>query len=151
VCGIIGLTVLLGGGAPPPTPTALASSGDLQSAVGTSSPAFALLITKQGEDSLFVVNLSLDPFPLALLRVGDGEGAIRGENWGIATLGNGECVSTWNNSGTMQTPSVICTDVGARVFRDTANVFWRSPFNVYYGDVLVSTCDTAACVVRIRP
>lgn len=175
---VIGLVVVLAliasrGGAAQPTPTVMsvvpsATAGEViptnapvtpdiaptaipfeVQAAPTSSARYALLISWRDDQSLFVTNLTLEPFPLAPLRLGDGIAVVNGTEWGVEQLQNGECVSVWRVSGNFQSPDVLCTLAGVRVPRDDARVFWNGAFNVYYNDVLVATCEQNDCLVRV--
>ena len=175
---IIGLVVVLAliatrGGAVQPTPTSVivvppATVGEViptsapvtpitaptaipfeVEAVPTNMARYALLISWNGDNSLFVTNLTLEPFPLAPLRLSDESSVVNAAEWGSEQLQNSECVSVWRVTGDFQAPDVLCTVVGARVPRDDARVFWDEPFNVYYADVLVATCEQNDCLVRL--
>ncbi|MCI0352408.1 MAG: serine/threonine protein kinase, partial [Acidobacteriales bacterium] len=117
--------------------------------VPTYTARYALLISRQGDNSLFVMNLTLDPFPLAPLRLGTDNASVSGSEWGLEQLGNGTCVTVWRTSGNFLSPDVLCAVVGTHVPRDEAQVFWGGAFGVYYNDVLVATCDQTNCLVRI--
>jgi hypothetical protein len=175
---VIGLVVVLAliasrGGAGQPTPTAVivaptvtvgeviptnapvtaetaptAIPFDVQ-AVPTSTARYALLISWNADNSLFVTNLTLEPFPLAPLSLSDENSIVNAAEWGLEQLQNGECVSVWRVSGNFQSPDVLCTQVGTRVPRDDARVFWSEAFNVYYADTLVATCEQNDCLVRL--
>jgi hypothetical protein len=111
--------------------------------------AYTLLIAKRGEDRLFVVNESARAFPLEALRLGDGEGAINGREWGIATLEPGKCVTAWRKGGKPQPPNISCTQVGKRLTRSGDQRFWTSAFKVYYLGEQVGDCVDAQCTITI--
>lgn len=113
-------------------------------------PLFALLIARHGEDSMFVVNMSIAALPLAPLRLGDTTSAINGSQWGLDVLGTNECVVAWKNNGNPKTPDVSCIQVGAQIIRDRRNRFWKGEFNVYYHEVLVGTCNADMCSIVIQ-
>jgi serine/threonine protein kinase len=103
--------------------------------------SYTLLIAKRDEQGLFVVNWTAEAFPLALLRLGDDEGAINGTDWGIEMLGSDACVVVWKDEGDPKLPDgLTCNQVGAHLTRDKPNRFWESRFNVYYGGQLIGTC-----------
>ena len=110
---------------------------------------YTLLIAKRGEDSLFVVNESARAFPLEALRLGDGEGAINGRDWGISTLESGECVTASRKGGRPQPPNISCTQVGKRLTRSGDQRFWTSAFKVYYLGEQIGNCVDAQCTITI--
>lgn len=122
---------------------------EVASVVPTGAARYALLISRQGDNSLLVMNLTLDPFPLTPLRLGTENGMVSGSEWGVEQLENGTCVSVWRGSGNYQSPDVLCTVVGTRLPREGVQVFWGGAFSVYYNDVLVATCEQDDCLVRI--
>ena len=111
--------------------------------------AYTLLIAKRGEDSLFVVNESARAFPLEALRLGDGEGAINGREWGIRTLEPGECVIASRKGGKPQPSNMSCTQVGKRLTRSGDQRFWTSAFKVYYLGEQTGNCVDAQCTITI--
>ena len=111
--------------------------------------AYTLLIARQGEDSLFVANESAQAFPLDALRLGDGDGAINGREWGLDTLAPGACVTAWKNGGKPQPPKIACTQVGKRLTRSGAQRFWESAFKVYYQGEQVGKCADDRCTITI--
>jgi serine/threonine protein kinase len=130
-----------------PEPPTLAPT----TAVPVSSPQnYLLTIHKRGEDSLFVVNSTTDAFPLTQLRLGDGDGAVRGSDWGVELLDNRACVAIWKDKGKPKAPDdVNCTQVGSDLTRGGKDIFWKDEFYVYYGEVLVEICREDRCIVAI--
>ncbi len=115
----------------------------------TATPTVYLLtIMTRGDDSLFIIN-STAAFPLAPLRVGDGDGAIYGAMWGVETLEGGSCVTAWKDTGNPTGPNVSCNQVGTRVTRHGPDRFWKSPFNIYYNGAQVGACSSETCMVSI--
>jgi serine/threonine-protein kinase len=104
--------------------------------------SYHLLIAKRGEESLFVVNLTTEAFPLAPLRLGADEGTIDGSEWGLALLESGACVAVWKDDGDPRPPDgLTCNEVGERLTRRKSGRFWKSTFNVRYEEELISTCE----------
>ncbi len=102
---------------------------------------YRLLIVAAGEDSLFVVNRSSDPFPLASLRLGDDEGAVQGTEWGLLQLESDACVGLRKDKGDPKEPEDLdCELTGARLTREGKAIFWKEAFNVYLGDQLLGAC-----------
>ena len=100
-----------------------------------------LLIAKNGDDSLFVVNISAESIPLAGLRLGDGGSAITGASWGLESLESSGCVTAWKEKGNPEPPvGLSCIEVGERLTRGGPDLFWRSDFNVYYNGGQVGIC-----------
>ena len=135
-----------------PTPLPSPTSEPTATVEPTATPlpdAYTLLIAKRGEDSLFVVNESARAFRLEALRLGDGDGAINGREWGVDTLEPGECVTAWRNGGKPQPPKVSCTQVGKRLIRRSAERFWTSAFKVYYLGEQAGNCADDQCTITI--
>ena len=132
-------------------PTLLPTAAPVEiAAIPTYTARYALLISRHGDNSLYVMNLTLDPFPVAPLRLGTENTAIAGSEWGVEHLDNGNCISVWRASGDFLPPDALCTVIGMRVPRDGAQVFWGAAFGVYYNDVLVAMCEQENCLVRIN-
>jgi hypothetical protein len=91
--------------------------------------------------------------PLRLIRLGDGEGELLGEEWGIDVLRPGQCAAVWKKEGNPEAPKEIqCDLVGARLERSGSAKFWDSQFNVFVNNRLVGTCekDTEVCEYRFE-
>lgn len=132
-------------------PTLLPTAAPAEiAAIPAYTARYALLISRHGDNSLYVMNLTLDPFPLAPLRLGTENTAIAGSEWGVEQLENGTCISVWRASGDFLPPDARCTVIGMRIPRDGAQVFWGTAFGVYYNDVLVAICEEDNCLVRIN-
>ncbi len=114
---------------------------------------YDLRIVKRGDESLFLVNQTTEPFPLVWLRLGDGNGAVYGTEWGIETLESGACVAVWKDKDDPQPPDgLTCGDpVGERLVRGGKEIFWKEGFNFYYGGELIGACagDQLECAFSI--
>ena len=111
---------------------------------------YELLLVKRGEDSLFVINQTASyGLPLAPLQLGDGRGAISGTEWGLEMLDAGACVAAWKDGGHPRAPDVDCTPVGEHLTRRGGERFWKNHYDVFYNGVLVETCSSDDCLVRI--
>jgi serine/threonine protein kinase len=109
---------------------------------------YALLIATQGDDSLFVVNRGVEPFPLGPLRLGDGKGAVNGAEWGVDTLGNGDCVAVWQDKGKAKSPAGLsCNEIGEHLTRDGKQRFWKEAFDVYYYEEKIAHCSAKGCSI----
>lgn len=129
----------------PPTPSLTATAVPTEVAA-----VYRLQLVINGEDSLFVVNESAQPFPLEGLQLGGGRGAVEGAEWGIPSLVPGGCTAVWNDADDSQTPDVPCELVGERLQRRGQNRFWRRTFSVLYQGEEVTECESEGlCVVEI--
>lgn len=108
-----------------------------------------LLLVKRGEDSLFVVNQGETGVALSSLQVGEGEGAISGAEWGVDVLAPGQCVAAWKDGGNPKSPDVDCDLVGAHLTRGGKERFWKSSFEVFYGEQMQSMCSSDRCPITI--
>lgn len=128
------------------TPTALTPGSSIE------IEGYRIRIAMRGEESLFVVNLSDQPLPLAPLQLGDGPGAVGGTEWGLASLEGGTCVAIWQDSGNPQPPDgMTCSLIGERLTRAGSVRFWKATFNIYYDGALVGTCQISQreCLITI--
>jgi len=133
---------------PTPTeaPTATPTPTETLAPTATPTPeplTYDLLIVKRGGDGLFVANQSPETFPLETLRLGDGEFAVSGPDWGIATLASNGCVAVWEEKGDPKLPKEFKCDLDDEQVprRDGAERFWEKMFNVYYDGKLVGICE----------
>ncbi len=110
---------------------------------------YALLIARNGDQSLYIENIGLDPFPLSGLRLSNKQGAVTGAEWQLDHLNNGECVSIWKAMRNAKAPDVVCSVVGIRLTRSNHDTFWKASFTVTYNDAAVTTCDQDSCVATI--
>jgi serine/threonine protein kinase len=140
------------------TPTATTTSTlapaatSTPTATATPGASYELRIVGHRDDSLFIVNQAAPDFPLPPLRVGDGEGAIYGAEWGIMSLAEGQCVSAWKKEGKPKAPKGLkCDEVGQEVTREGSVRFWDKPFKLYYDGELVGTCGASPdnCTISI--
>jgi serine/threonine protein kinase len=135
-----------------PVPTATPMSTLTPTATSAPAATYELQIVGHREDSLFIVNQTALDFPLPPLRVGDGEGALYGAEWGILDLAQGQCVSAWKEGGKPKAPKGLkCDEVGEKVTRDGPSRFWDEPFKLYYAGELVGTCEASPdnCTISI--
>ena len=119
----------------------------------TAPPAaqtYQLVVVLQGEDSLVLVNGSEQPFPMGPLRLGDGEGAINGSEWGIGSLSQNACViAIKDGPPAVHLPQVNCDFSDRPVVRRKKDVFWNSGFNIYYNNQAVTTCREDRCPFEV--
>jgi serine/threonine protein kinase len=140
-----------------PTPT----SGPTETAAAVAQPpappeenpiGYELLVTKRKDESLFVINRSTAPFPLARLSLGNDKEGINGAEWGVELLDSGACVAVWKDGGHPKPPEeVACREIGQRLTRDKGSRFWQSAFNISYSGNLIGTCqkEQKQCYVSI--
>lgn len=117
----------------------------------TEPTEYNLRLLKNGEDSLFLVNVGDAPFPLAPLRLGDGEGAISGADWETDLLQRGSCVTAWQDENAVTPANVTCVEVGGRLERGGDGRFWNEDFTVYYSNQPIGICpqDFSECLVTV--
>lgn len=125
---------------PTPTATTAPTLAVVVTAPRATPATFVLQVYRRGQESLVVVNRSLNALPLASLQIGDGNGAIMGTEWNLATLQAGACVAAFQARGNPKLPDVQCDPVGARVTRSGAARFWGQDFAVYYAGKRARTC-----------
>jgi hypothetical protein len=111
---------------------------------------YRLLIATHGDESLFVINLSSEPFPVDLFVVGNRRGIILGPEWGIESLPPGTCVAAWKDKGNPKAPAdVDCERIGERLTRENKDRFWDDDFNIYFDKELIDECESQRCEVMI--
>lgn len=109
-----------------------------------------LQIATNKEDSFYLVNIGSTAVPLSGLSFEDGDNSFEGVEWGITSLAPGECVSIWKDRGNPRAPDVDCNEVGGRAERAPNDIFWKSSFNIFYENVLITTCPDDGCEVFIN-
>lgn len=124
-------------------------SGETPDAAVVAATSFELLLAKRGEDSLFVVNQGTAAFPLSALRLEGERGSIVGSEWEISVLQPGQCVAAWKNDGNPKSPDIDCDLVGVHLTREGKERFWKSSFEVFYGQQMESTCSSERCPITI--
>ncbi len=136
------------------TNTPQATRSPTPSATPTPPVDYRLRLLKNREDSLFVVNESQAPFPLARLCLGncdqDKQDKVDGTEWELASLDSGGCVAIWKSTGRpVSPPDADCEPVGERLNRSGRNIFWASDFGVYYAQAKIGTCQTSQCIIDV--
>ncbi len=128
---------------PPPAPTSLPTAGPV---------TFQVQVWRSEDEGIFLVNRTAAPLPLGLLRLGDGESAVRGGEWGLPFLGQGECVAVWKDRKEPEPPEGLsCNLEGERLFREKKARFWEREFALYYGGARIGLCkrETDICAFRL--
>jgi hypothetical protein len=122
----------------------------------TSTPVnYELLIVRGGDgNSLVVINLTKNAFPLSLLQLGNGKDAIRGSAWGLDNLAGGACVGAWKAGEDREPPRGFdCQLVGSRLERKKKDLFSGETFVVFFAGEQVGICykDQEQCSIMILP
>ncbi len=126
---------------PTPTETPTPTDTPMPTKTPTPVPAYVLLIAKNGDVSLFIVNRSPYPFPLPPLFLTGSRGNMSGDEWGIATLQQDECVAASRQGVPPELPpGLTCTIVGQTVTRPNDEAFWRGNFDVYWNGTRYASC-----------
>jgi hypothetical protein len=117
--------------------------------------SYELLIVRAGDgNSLVVLNLTADVFPLSLLRLGNGKDALSGAAWGVDNLASGACVGAWKAGEAPNVPGGLnCQMAGYPLELKKKELFEGESFVVYYNGKQVGKCDKnqTQCSIRILP
>jgi hypothetical protein len=139
------------------TPTPGSTFTPTSSATPTPTPTrelnipINLLLAKNKDDSLFVVNQNETSLPLEPLVLKNDDGGVLGEAWDVSMLREGECVAIWKDTGRPRPPKdVECKIVGKRLEREAGKRFWTANFTIYYDDVEIGSCRSSTDVCRIE-
>jgi hypothetical protein len=121
----------------------------------TATPTiYKLLIVRASDgNSLIVVNLTANAFPLSLLKLGSGKDALAGSAWGVDYLAGRACVGAWKAGEAHRVSSSLdCTLVG-ELERKKKDVFGGEAMAVYYDGEKVGTCDKneSECLLQFSP
>jgi hypothetical protein len=105
--------------------------------------SYELLIVRAGDgNSIVVINLTANEFPLALLQLGEGNGALTGSQWGVVNLANGACVGAWKAGEAPNVPGGLnCQMAGNPLELKKKDLFGGESFLVYYDGKQVGECD----------
>jgi serine/threonine protein kinase len=116
-------------------------------------PAFYdLLIVKQGEEGIWIINQTDAPFQLAKLHLVNDKTSIEGSIWSIDQLQPNDCTTAWKDKGDPKLPDgITCNIVGEPVTFSKKDVFWNGEFQVSYDGELVGRCDKemTQCLVHV--
>ncbi len=135
-----------------PTSTSTATPTPSPSPTADLPASYTLLAAKRSEEGVYVVNQTDTPFPLAPLRLGDGNESLDGAAWGLEELESGACVVVWKDRGNPRPPAGLACQQAADVLRRSkAGVFWDQTFYAYYQEDLVGVCekDRSLCTITI--
>ncbi len=122
----------------------------------TATPKSYKLLIVRGADgnSVAVVNLSTDAFPLSPLRLGNSKSALTGAEWDVDNLESGACVGAWKAGEERKPPGGLnCQLVGKRLERKKKDLFGGETFVVFYAGEQVGTCykNQTQCSITILP
>ena len=122
----------------------------------TSTPMSYELLILRGRDgnSLILVNLSENEFPLSLLRLGNGKDTLVGSAWGVDHLAGGACVGAWKAGEDHEPPAGFnCHLVGNQLQRNKKDLFGNVAFVVYYDGQQVGRCNKNQnqCSLKFSP
>jgi len=111
---------------------------------------YTLLIVREGNDSLFVVNQSQKAFPLGSLLISDGANSLSGAEWGLTKLKNGECVGAWKqkedkgkneDKNKNKMPKDLTCSLVSTIAKDSSTWIGDNAFSISYDGKQVGTCD----------
>jgi serine/threonine protein kinase len=123
--------------------------------VQTKAPAsYQLLIVRAGDgNSIVVFNQSADVFPLRLLQIGKGNGALSGASWGVDNLNRGECVGAWKAGEAHNVPGGVNCQLVANRELKKKDLLGDAAFAVYYNGKQVGQCDRNQnqCSIKFTP
>jgi serine/threonine protein kinase len=111
----------------------------------TPSPApvrLYLSLSSQKTDIFLVINQGKVGVPLAQLRFESPNSKFTADGWGIDILASGQCVSIVKKEGHLAPqPGAECNLVGKQLTLSDPNKFWDQPFEIYFQNVLITSCD----------
>jgi serine/threonine protein kinase len=117
--------------------------------------SYELFIVRGGDgNSVVVINLTTDAFPLFQLRLGSSNSVLTGAAWGVTNLESGECVGAWKAGEDHTVPGGLnCQLVGTRRELKKKDLFGGETFLVYYDGKKVGQCDENQyqCSIRFTP
>ncbi|MGW8250092.1 MAG: serine/threonine protein kinase [Anaerolineales bacterium] len=114
-----------------------------------------LLLVKDGDKSIFVINQGPADIPLVQLKLGNPPSQVSGDQWKLAALKPGECVSVFNNikDAKENEPGALqCTQVGEQIERKGKDRFWKNEFNIYFDGEYAGKCapNQKDCEIRVE-
>lgn len=136
------------------TPVASSPSASSVNPPPTGTPESHKLLIVRGADgnSVLVVNLTTNAFPLPLLRLANSKRVLSGAAWGAEKLEKGACVGAWKAGEDHEPPGGVgCQLVGAQLERKKKDLFGGEAFVVYYAGEQVGMCsqDQQQCLITI--
>lgn len=121
--------------------------------------SFNLLIVRGlGNDSVILINQSIDKFPLRTLQlVGDKNKGVSGMDWDVNNLESEACVGAWKEAGKNANydlpKGVNCRLVGRKITQKKKDWFGDGAFEVSYNGASFGTCgrDQNQCSITLTP
>lgn len=110
-----------------------------------------LIVRGRDGNSVVVVNMTANEFPLSQLRLSSNDSVLTGAAWGVTNLENGQCVGAWKAGESHEAPQgVNCELVGQRLERKKKDLFGGETIVVSYAGKQVGTCSQDRCSITIR-
>jgi len=114
---------------------------------------YKLLIVRGADgNSVVVVNLTANEFPLSQLRLDSNNSVLTGAAWGVENLEKWACVGAWKAGEVREPPyGVNCELVGQRLERKKKDLFGGETIAVFYAGEQVGMCsqDQQQCSITI--
>jgi serine/threonine protein kinase len=124
-----------------PSLTMTASPTLTSSRTATPYTNYHLVIVKQKEEGIFIVNEGQTIIPIEFLEFRKDRFVFSGEEWEIDELKPGECTVVWSADGRVNLPrNQECNQVGELIRKSAKDKFWTSDFSVYYNEVRIDVC-----------
>ncbi len=115
--------------------------------------SYKLLIVRGADgNSVVVVNLTANEFPLSQLRLDSNNSVLTGAAWGVENLEKWACVGAWKAGEAQEPPyGVNCELVGQRLERKKKDLFGGETIAVFYAGEQVGMCsqDQQQCSITI--
>lgn len=128
---------------PPPTPTDAPPTETLVPPTATEEPLARLVIARERDRGIVVVNAGNQPIPLEPLEIWDNDEELLGEEWEVEILEPGECVFAWERDREPEIPDEIeCEPVGETVYRQGRSKFWTRTMHIRWEDEEIDSCRT---------
>lgn len=111
------------------------------------------IVRGAGGESLFVINLSENSFPLAGLRLQEGKKILTGAMWGVDHLEKNQCVGIWKSEGhvpPMPSEAGQCQMVGTLQIKKK-DLPGDGILSIAYNGKAVGTCNKGQpqCIIQI--
>jgi serine/threonine protein kinase len=121
----------------------------------TATPtSYKLLIVRASDgNSLIVINVTGNVFPLSLLKLGSGKDAIAGSAWGVDYLAGRACVGAWKAGEPHRVSSSLDCTLVRSIERKKKDLSGGATLAVYYDGEKVGTCEKNQneCTIQFSP
>ncbi len=109
---------------------------------------FTIRMKMDKGNTLAIINLSKQPFPLWLLDIRGPNGEITGDMWGLAELEPEMCALAWKRPGSQKEPKVKeCKAQVSMAF--SPSMPWEDEIKVYFSGQEIGVCSQGACEFSI--